>query len=105
MKCADNKPTECTECQAGSYLNGTVCTLNTTCNADESCEYCGQGLGYYLTTTGSGEICEPCPEINKCIQCDDVNPYECVRCEKGYYSDYDGVCQNCSSNCTSCRSD
>ena len=104
VTCNDNQPTSCLSCQAGSTLVGNACQINDTCNGDESCDYCGQGLGFFRVSTGTGFICSECPVIENCLQCDSTNPYECVICANGYYADLDGVCQTCNTNCTGCKS-
>ena len=62
VTCVDNQPSRCLTCQLGSYLSGGTCVLNTTCNSDSSCTYCGQGLGYFLVPiSNTGGYCSQCP--------------------------------------------
>ena len=105
VECVDNWPTWCTACQLGSYISGTTCKLNTTCNNDSSCVYCGQGLGYFLVPVSTtGGYCSECPQIANCLQCSENNAYYCAVCRNGYYRENNGTCSQCHSNCTSCIS-
>ena len=70
VNCVDNQPRVCTTCQYGTYLDSSQCILNTTCNSDNTCAYCGQGCGYYLVpVSGNTGYCSQCPTILNCLQC------------------------------------
>ena len=85
VKCADGQPTVCTTCQLGSSLVNSQCILNTTCNSDNSCTYCGQGLGYFYVPTSSGGYCSQCPTIANCAQCNENSAYSCAVCKNGFF--------------------
>jgi hypothetical protein len=98
--CTDNLPSNCLSCYYGAYLNGTSCQLNVTCNLDNSCTDCGQGLGYVLV----GSTCIQCTNMTNCIQCDKTNTDQCTKCVNGYYINSTYKCSSCSTNCTLCSS-
>ena len=105
VTCVDNHPTVCLTCQFGSHLIGSSCVLNTTCNSDNSCTYCGQGSGYYLVPVSIAGYCSQCPQIANCLQCSSSNPSSCSVCRSGFFRQADGSCSPCHSNCTVCISD
>lgn len=105
VTCLDNNPTLCTACQTGSYRSGYSCILNTTCNNDNTCTYCGQGLGFFLVPlSGAGGYCSACPNISNCLQCNENNAYYCSVCRNAHYLETNGTCSSCHSNCTLCVS-
>lgn len=75
LTCADNQPNYCLSCQSGSAVVNGVCALDLSCNSDSSCTDCGIGLNYVLVFDGTGNICDPCPSLSNCVQCDSVNNY------------------------------
>lgn len=79
--CTDNQPSSCLTCYGGFVPNGTTCSLDMACNADNSCTDCGQGSGYVLV----GANCKKCNVIPNCLQCTQSNLAACAICNTGYW--------------------
>jgi proprotein convertase subtilisin/kexin type 5 len=98
--CSDNQPSRCRSCYKGSYLSGSTCKLNISCNINSTCTDCGQGLGYVLADF----TCTKCPNISNCLQCDASYTTRCSVCKNGYYLDSSYKCSTCMNNCLQCIS-
>ena len=105
ITCADNQAETCTSCQKGSTLVNGTCVLDLACNNDSSCQYCGQGLNYFLNPmSATGGRCLQCPSISNCLQCNELFTSSCMICEDGFFVDEFGSCSACPSDCTKCVS-
>lgn len=105
VTCMSSQPSVCLVCQSGSTLVSGKCVLDISCNANNSCTSCGQGIGYFLVPVSSvGGYCSQCPNITNCLQCNPNNAFYCLLCANGYFLETNGTCTSCSSNCTYCSS-
>lgn len=111
LTCVDGQPNYCTSCFRGAVYtatNGTWgnCSVNLTCNSHNNCTSCASGFNYMLVINPSTNTsrCEPCPFIEKCRQCSQVDSYRCSLCLRGYFTNSSGFCQMCNSSCLHCSS-
>ena len=96
LKSPDDKPTECTKCASGYYLDGTTCSLISVSHCDEAssatiCTKCVtliSGDGYLLKSDGS-----KCSDSNGCMIESNYYLYtgtkpQCSQCDisRGYYA-------------------
>ena len=103
ITCVDNQASNCTSCQKGSTLVNGQCVLDLTCNNDNSCKYCGQGLNYFLNPmSATGGKCLQCPSIPNCLQCNDLSTSFCMLCADGFFPNAAGLCAPCPANCSKC---
>jgi len=100
VTCADNRPTQCLSCPAGSSLSGTTCVADFSCSSTLSCTDCGNGFNKVLI----GGACQDCDTIDNCIQCSSAASSVCARCSNGYFVNSDSTCTACSANCNACTS-
>lgn len=116
VECTSAKPTECTKCANGQYLDGGSCfpcdILCETCEKSPTiCKSCPKTTyllgsncvsacpdGKYPRT--SDLTCQSCDLT--CLTCTGSTSFNCKTCPDGKYLTSTYQCQNCNSNCKTC---